>query len=459
MSLFSLSETNSCCLERIKTEPLDDTNDFPAESKNQPDMGVDPLAVVKHESSDPTSDDNNASQLSGMPRRLRRKTTKGQYDPENMKQACELVLKGRTIRYVCKLFNVNRETVRRKVNALKDNKKVTFSPVYNHRQVFNQNQEEQIAHYLKLSCAMFYGLTPTDCRKLAYQTAKVNGMRYPSSWSQEEKAGDDWLRSFLQRNRLSLRSPEGRSLSRASAFNRANVEVFFDNFMKLVDKHPSLCDPSRIFNLDETSVVENGKALTPTGIRAQYQGRGTLVTTCCIIRADGNVLPPVMVFPCVNYNPCMIKGAPANTLGLAHSSGWMNSELFVETLAHFIKYSCSTPENPSLLIYDDHESHMNIQVYDLAQANGVHILTIPPHSTHKMQPLDVGVYSLFQTHYTNAIKSRMIRNPAQNLSIYEVAAFVGEAFLKSFTPLNIMNAFKKTGIYPTYPDIFQDSDG
>uniref|UniRef100_A0A8D8TTA1 Uncharacterized protein n=1 Tax=Cacopsylla melanoneura TaxID=428564 RepID=A0A8D8TTA1_9HEMI len=64
MSLFSLSETNSCCLERIKTEPLDDTNDFPAESKNQPDMGVDPLAVVKHESSDPTSDDNNASQLS-----------------------------------------------------------------------------------------------------------------------------------------------------------------------------------------------------------------------------------------------------------------------------------------------------------------------------------------------------------------------------------------------------------
>uniref|UniRef100_A0A8D8TRR4 DUF4806 domain-containing protein n=1 Tax=Cacopsylla melanoneura TaxID=428564 RepID=A0A8D8TRR4_9HEMI len=64
MSLFSLSETNSCCLERIKTEPLDDTNDFPAESKNQPDMGVDPLAVVKHESSDPTSDDNNTSQLS-----------------------------------------------------------------------------------------------------------------------------------------------------------------------------------------------------------------------------------------------------------------------------------------------------------------------------------------------------------------------------------------------------------
>ncbi|KAI5696449.1 hypothetical protein M8J76_000298 [Diaphorina citri] len=400
-----------------------------------------------------------------MPRKYTRKSAKGLYDPGEMKKACELVLQGRSIRDVCKQYNVTRETLRRKVNAIKAKKEVTFTPKYNHRQVFNQDQEDKTVHYLKLSCAMFYGLTSTDCRKLAYQTARINEMSYPSSWDKDGQAGEEWLRCFLLRNRLSLRSPEGCSLARASAFNRVNVKAFFDNYKKLIDKHPSLCDPSRIFNLDETktlTVVDSGKVIAPTGIRAvsaiQSQERGTLVTTCCIIRADGNSLPPVMIFPCVNYKIYMIRGAPANTLGLANATGWMNSELFVETLRHFIKYSYSTPDNPSLLIYDNHESHINIQVYELAKASGVHILTLPPHSTHKMQPLDVGVYSPFQKYYTSAMKSWMMRNPAKNVSIYEVASFVGEAFPKALTPVTIMSAFRTTGIYPMDEDIFQDSD-
>jgi len=48
----------------------------------------------------------------------------------------------------------------------------------------------------------------------------------------------------------------------------------------------------------------------------------------------------------------MIRGAPPGTLGLATPSGWMNQDLFLKVMEHFIKYSSSSKENPALLIYD-----------------------------------------------------------------------------------------------------------
>ena len=96
-----------------------------------------------------------------------------------------------------------------------------------------------------------------------------------------------------------------------------------------------------------------------------------------------------MVFPRKNFKEHMISGAPSGTLGLATSTGWMNGEIFVSVMEHFIKYSGSTKENPTVLIYDNHESHLTIATLNLAKDNGVNIVTLPPHCSNKLQPLDV----------------------------------------------------------------------
>ena len=84
---------------------------------------------------------------------------------------------------------------------------------------------------------MFYGLTTKDCHKLAYETAVANEIKCPASWVEKKIAGEDWLLGFFKRHpNLSLRSPEGCSLARATAFNRHNVEAFFDNYQTLLKK-------------------------------------------------------------------------------------------------------------------------------------------------------------------------------------------------------------------------------
>ena len=102
---------------------------------------------------------------------------------------------------------------------------------------------------------MNYGLSTVNLRKLAYEFAKENAISYPDSWDINKIAGEGWLRWFKKRHSdvISLRKPEATSLSRATAFNKHNIEMFFKNLNSLCEKHHF--DPSRIFNIDETGVT------------------------------------------------------------------------------------------------------------------------------------------------------------------------------------------------------------
>lgn len=154
----------------------------------------------------------------------------------------------------------------------------------------------------------------------------------------------------------------------------------------------------------------------------------------------------------------MITGAPPGTLGLANPSGWMTAELFPEVLDHFIRHTSSSKNNPSLLIYDNHESHITLKIVNAARDNGVTILTLPPHCSNKMQPLDVGVFGPFKAYYYSAIDSWLLNNPGIPITIYQLAECVGVAYGRAFTPANIISGFAKTGIFPFDDKIFTDAD-
>ncbi|CAI9716204.1 transposable element-derived 6 [Octopus vulgaris] len=50
-----------------------------------------------------------------------------------------------------------------------------------------------------------------------------------------------------------------------------------------------------------------------------------------------------------------------------------------------------------LLILDNHKTRVSLGDIDLAKKNGVILLTIPPHTSHKLQLLDVSCYKPFKT--------------------------------------------------------------
>lgn len=339
-------------------------------------------------------------------------------------------------------------------------------PKYNSRQVFSSSMEKELVNYLLQCSKMCYGIGYFECRKLAFQLALKNNIVVPNNWIINEIAGIDWMKDFIRRNpTVSLRKPEACSLSRATSFNTHNVSLFFDKLENVLKRQDCFGNGSRIYNLDETGVTTvqtPKKVIAQKGVKRLNQitsaERGVLVTVCCIINAYGHALPPVILFPRVHFKKHMINGAPPGTIGLACQSGWMNTDLFIETLKHFIKFTNSSKENPSLLIMDNHESHISLSSVDLAKSNGVTILTLPPHCSNRLQPLDVSVYGPFKKYYNSAVDAWLQNNPGRTLDIYNIAPCINSAFEKSMTMKNIQAGFKATGIYPFDKNIFTDDD-
>lgn len=83
-----------------------------------------------------------------------------------------------------------------------------------------------------------------------------------------------------------------------------------------MQRDPRFADGTQIFNLDETFYYDCAKTSKSFGsqrykISKVTSGeKGTLVTTCCIISASGQSLPPVLVFPRVHFKTHMLNGTP-----------------------------------------------------------------------------------------------------------------------------------------------------
>ncbi|KAJ8909501.1 hypothetical protein NQ315_016765 [Exocentrus adspersus] len=399
--------------------------------------------------------------------RKKKERTRATFTAEQMMAAVAEVKNNQTpLRVAAEMFDVKFTTLRRYVLKERENANSKMVPNYAVRLIFTKEQEESLCDYVKTCSKMAFGLNTFKVRQLAYEMACKNNIVMPESWKNNKCASKDWLRAFIQRNpTLSLRKPEACSLSRLTSFTKPNVDRFFSNLEEIYNKHPSILQEIRIYNLDETgttTVQRPHKVVAQKGVKQLNQctsaERGLLATTCAIIRANGTFLPPTIVFPRKKFNPLMLSGAPPGTLGLANPSGWMTAELFTEVLNHFIKQTGTTKENPSLLILDNHESHVSLETAEIAKSNGVIILTLPPHTSNKLQPLDKSVFFSFKNFYNNAIDAWLLNHPGQPMTLYQIAHCVGVAHSKSMTPENIMSGFKSTGIYPFNSDIFTETD-
>lgn len=66
-------------------------------------------------------------------------------------------------------------------------------------------------------------------------------------------------------------------------------------------------------------------------------------------------------------------------------SGWSNSEKFILWSQDFIDKERPCPGHKKLLILDNYESHCQYEAVTLAKNNGIILLTLPPHTRHKLQ--------------------------------------------------------------------------
>jgi hypothetical protein len=121
-----------------------------------------------------------------------------------------------------------------------------------------------------------------------------------------------------------------------------------------------------------------------------------------------------------------VNGAPPGSIHAFHTSGWVQSEIFSQWFLYFIIYTKPTKEDPVILVLDGHYSQTrNLEIITLARENYVDIICLPPHSSHKMQPLDKAFMETLKTFYCQEIEKWLRSHPGRVITVYQIGELFG----------------------------------
>ena len=104
-----------------------------------------------------------------------------------------------------------------------------------------------------------------------------------------------------------------------------------------------------------------------------------------------------------------------------------------------------------LVLYDGHKSHINLGLIDWAKNEYIILFILPAHTSHVLQPLDVGCFGPFEKIYNNVSHKFMRENIGQRITRYNVCSLGCTAYSKALTASNLQSLFRKTGIHPYNP--------
>lgn len=104
-----------------------------------------------------------------------------------------------------------------------------------------------------------------------------------------------------------------------------------------------------------------------------------------------------------------------------------------------------------LLILDGHGSHTTPEFDRFCSENSIIILCMPPHSSHLLQPLDIGCFSPLKRAYGQKVENsmRLGRNHIDKVDFLQAFKQAREEVL---TASNIRSGFAGTGLVPFDPE-------
>ena len=137
----------------------------------------------------------------------------------------------------------------------------------------------------------------------------------------------------------------------------------------------------------------------------------------------------------------------------------MSNEGFVGWLKNFIKVFKLSKQSKVLLILDDHVTHAkNLAALYLACDAGVRMVSLPPYTTHRLQPLDFAFFGSLDIYSDESMRKWMRLHISRPVTTWQVAELFREAYSQAASLRIAMKGFQASGLWPLDINVFTDSD-
>jgi hypothetical protein len=217
-----------------------------------------------------------------------------------------------------------------------------------------------------------------------------------------------------------------------------------------------------IYNFDETGfmmgVISSAMVVTSSERRSRAKmrqpGNREWVTVIQGVAALGFCVPPFIVVSGQYHLSSWYEDSPLppDWVIATSENGWTTNEIGLDWINHFDKATKSrTSGSYRLLIVDGHESHCSVAFELYCKENNIIALCMPPHSSHILQPLDVGCFSPLKRAYGRQIEDKM-RSGTSHISKEDFFPAFLAAFKDAITEKNIQGGFRGAGIMPHNPE-------
>jgi hypothetical protein len=233
--------------------------------------------------------------------------------------------------------------------------------------------------------------------------------------------GKNWSASFKARHKdiLDCRYLNTIDLARHKADSEASYSQYFTIPRQKMEQYS--IQPRNCYNMDEKGFLighlQKVRRIFPKALMQQQRLLGTgqdgsreWITLIATICADGSSLPPALIYKAVSgdlqdswlqdYDPqehaCWFASSP---------NGWTSDELGLSWLQSlFHKQTLDKARRDwRLLILDGHSSHCTLSFLEWCRSNRILVAVFPPHSTHRLQPLDVSLFRPLASYYSQSL--------------------------------------------------------
>jgi hypothetical protein len=267
-----------------------------------------------------------------------------------------------------------------------------------------------------------------------------------------------WIDRFRKRY-PELKTVYSRALdtSRFEGVTYPIVNAYFDALTDLFLENPYPSDA--IFNVDETGFALGttlpSKVLIRRGDTIAFKkisGRQEWITAIECIGASGIALPPLLIFKAKYTNTAWIPAStPENWKFSTSTSGWTSDNHAYEWLTTLFEPETRRNDGKRrLLLLDGHGSHLTARFIAFCIDKSIDLVVLPPHTSHILQPLDVGVFSPLKRALSAEIE-KLFRLDTRRIPRVEWTEAYITARNRAFIPRSIESSFRASGIYPLSP--------
>jgi hypothetical protein len=104
-----------------------------------------------------------------------------------------------------------------------------------------------------------------------------------------------------------------------------------------------------------------------------------------------------------------------------------------------------------MLICDGFRTHETLKILEFCFENNIILCRLPSHTSHKLQPCDVGVFAPLKAAYRDKVE-RLFRGGVNTVGKEHFTLLYSPTRHKAFSKRNITSAWAATGLFPLNRD-------